>query len=567
MNKIVRLIILMNMFFYAFTTSNVALANDVDRVSDKFALAETGSVRLDGWLGEKLQLCLDNRVMAQDITRVIKPFRDRIEADYGGFRCEYWGKWFSSAALGYAYQPTDAHRAVIKEAVGQLLSTQSDDGYIGSYPLDKQLGGWDVWGRKYVLLGLIAYSDVSGDQKALDAACRAADYFMTQVGPGKANIADLGYPGWEGLPATSILEPFVLLYRRTGRSSYLEFAKWIVAQWDRPSALSDKGLRLVGQALVDTPPAKIGAPKAYEMMSCYEGLCELYRATGEDKYFKAALKMGKAIRQRERMVIGSGSNHELWCDGTRFQTETLEQPVETCVTATWSKLCCQLLRLTGDSAWADEMELSLYNALIGAMTPDGRWWAYYSPLRGERVASLYQHPEVGLSCCVASGPRALLLVPRWAIMRSKDGPVVNLYAPGEAIVKLEDGNEVTITQKTNYPEGELVNLTLTPKRPAHFALRLRIPAWSVKTELSVNGKAVKCQAGRYAVLEREWQKEDQVELRLDLRGRVIAAPSGAPEMAVMRGPVVLALDSRLVKAANTAVRLVVDDAGLVALKR
>lgn len=91
----------------------------------------------------------------------------------------------------------------------------------------------------------------------------------------------------------------------------------------------------------------------------------MFRITGERRYLEAALAFGQSLRKSEIMVHGSESNQELWCDGKRIQTELLEAPVETCVTATWMQLCHHLLRLTGDPAWADELENFLYNALLG----------------------------------------------------------------------------------------------------------------------------------------------------------------------------------------------------------
>lgn len=35
-------------------------------------------------------------------------------------------------------------------------------GYIGNYSEEAQLNQWDIWGRKYTALGLIAYYDLSG---------------------------------------------------------------------------------------------------------------------------------------------------------------------------------------------------------------------------------------------------------------------------------------------------------------------------------------------------------------------------------------------------------------------
>ena len=536
-----------------------------ETINDRLGLAPAGSVQLHGWIGDKIDLCLSNRVMRQDIGRLIKPFVVRQEKDGSGWRCEYWGKWFTSAALGYGYQPTAENRAVLNKAVRDLLATQTPDGYIGTYRADCHLGIWDVWGRKYVLLGLIAAYDQSGDRATLDAACRAADHLLAEAPPGKVNITATGIDVLKGLAPSSILEPMVLLYRRTGQQKYLDFANAIVADWGVSNKFTPHGLRLVENALAGVPPLKLGSPKAYEMMSCFEGLCELYRVTGQRCYRDAAVKFGQSIRQAERMIIGSGSNQELWCDGARTQTEVLEQPLETCVTVTWMKLCLQLLRLTGDSVWADELEISLYNALAGAMTPAGTWWSYFSPLTGQRVPSDEQHKDVGLSCCVANGPRGLLLTPSWSVMTSQAGPAINLYASGTFATKLADGSAVKIIQDTEYPVSDQISFTIIPEQKCRFTLSLRIPAWSRQTALSVNGEAVPCQPGTYAQLEREWSPNDKVVLHLDLRGRAISAPSGAPQLAVMRGPIVLALDNRLIPSQNIAVRLVTDDEGFVQL--
>lgn len=533
---------------------------------DALSFAPTGTVQLQGWIGDKLDSCLSHRVMSQDLDKLIKPFQERTEMDSAGWRCEYWGKWFTSAALGYAYQPTTENRAKLDQAVKALIETQTPDGYIGTYDADHHLGIWDVWGRKYVLLGLMADYDLTGNKAALDAACREMDFLIAEAPADKVNLTETGIDVLKGLAPSSILEPTVLLYQRTGQKRYLDFAENIVARWNLPNKFTPKGLRLIDDALAGVPPMKIGAPKAYEMMSCFEGLCELYRATGNRTYLDAVIQFAQSIRKNELMITGSASNQELWGDGTRFQTGILEQPMETCVTVTWMKLCSQLLRLTGDPVWADELEISLYNALLGAMTPGGDWWSYWCPLAGQRVPSPHQHSDVQLSCCVANGPRGLLLTPRWALMEEKDGPVVNLYAPGTSTARLTDGTDVKIVQETGYPVTDQTTLTVTPSRKCRFVLGLRIPAWSESTALTVNGNPVPCQPGTYARIDREWSPGDKVALTLDLRGRAVSAPSGAPEFAVMRGPIVLALDSRLTSPQNIAVRLQVDDTGHVALK-
>ena len=198
------------------------------------------------------------------------------------------------------------------------MATQTPDGYIGTYKRSAELSNWDVWGRKYVLLGLLAYYDLTGDRKSLDAACREADYTMGQIGPGKADIVKVGW--WTGLAPGSILEPIVLLYRRTGEKRYLDFANYIVNRWGEPG-----GPDLVRKAIDGVPvfrmfpgPAPVikdygdnGQSKAYEMMSCYEGLAELYRATGKPEYLEAVRRVYNNIDTTEitdpRLGFGLGA--------------------------------------------------------------------------------------------------------------------------------------------------------------------------------------------------------------------------------------------------------------------
>jgi DUF1680 family protein len=530
-------------------------------VADTMSLALPGTVQLQGWLGDKLNLCLNGRVWAQNPESLVAVIRNHH--DNGDWRGEYWGKWYSAAVLAYAWQPTPERRAQLEQVALEVIKSQGPDGYLGSYDEKDRLTVWDIWCRKYVLLGLLAAYDLTADKTALEAARRDADNLIDNLERRKIKLVEVGVAELKGVANSSIIEPMALLYQRTGDRKYLAFAQSIIAQWNAPYSTAPQGIHLLEKALAGAPPLQ---NHAYAIMSCFEGICELYRATGDRQYLDAAVRFGQSVRRHERMIDGSASNHELFCDGARSQTEFLEKPQETCATVTWIKLCSQLLRLTGDPVWADEMELSLYNAMIGAMTPGGEWFSYFTQLTGERVPSFIAHADLNLSCCVASAPRGMLLTPRWAVMTAPEGPVVNLYAPGNASVKLAGGGEVNIAQETDYPVSERIKLTISPTHKQRFTLKLRIPAWSQQTALAVNGEPVACKPGDYAKLEREWAPNDEVLLTLDLRGRALPAPSGAPQLALMRGPILLALDNRLVPATDTAVWLSTDAEGFVKLK-
>lgn len=294
------------------------------------------------------------------------------------------------------------------------------------------------------MLALLSEYKRTADPKVLDALVKCADNIMANVGDGKRiNNICLGW--WYGLVSSSILEPFVGVYKYTGDKKYLDYAEWIVSCWATSKLKPD----LLNKGLANTPVVKMFAPrksvvkiyqdggesKAYEMMSCYEGLIELYRATGNEDYKKAVLNTARQIAEREITAIGSGSIWERWVDGKFLQQEDSPYWMETCVSTTWIKLCAQLLRLSADPVYADYAELAAYNALAGAQGADGKWWSYFAPLKGARNPSPEQ-VKMHISCCVASGPRGLFILPKIAYTAdSSDGLYVNFYENGEA--KLE----------------------------------------------------------------------------------------------------------------------------------
>jgi DUF1680 family protein len=542
-NKVTYLMILFLFCAWHILTAQVIVKQDI------LSPAILSSVKIEGIIGQRIDSCIKNGVMAKKYELYTIPFRDKLD-NGGGFAGEFWGKWFTSAALGYGYQPMKVYKSILDKSVSALLETQGPDGRISSYSKEQDFGFWDIWGRKYVLLGLIADYDQTGNKAALETACRATDALIEIAGPGKKKLTETGMQVLEALSSNSILEPVVLVYERTGNKKYLDFAQYIVKLWSEPSKYNPKGIRLIEEALKGTDPISIAAPKGYEMMSCYEGLCELYRVTGDKRLLDAVVKFGKSVLKKEIMIVGSGSSGELWCDGANRQTQMLEEPMETCVTVTWMKLCYQLLRLTGNPVWADQMEISLYNALFGAMIDNGRWWAYYSPLCGERMPSPMQVAVCRSSCCVANGPRGMLITPAWSVMKDKEGPVINLYSSGNWSQMLKNGTELKITQETDYPVNNGIQITVDLPKTELFTISLRIPAWSKHTKIRVNNEEVSCQAGSYAQLKREWKKGDKIQLEFDLRGRIIRAPGSVNDLAVMRGPIVLALDNRMVKNDN-----------------
>ncbi len=171
-----------------------------------------------------------------------------------------------------------------------------------------------------------------------------------------------------------------------------------------------------------------------------------------------------------------------------------------------------------------------------------------------------------MNCCVANGPRGLMLLPTLAVMRGADGPVVQFYEKGTATIPLASGKTVRLEFHGDYPFRARQEIVVRPEGTQTFTLTLRIPAWSRQTELEINGEeASGATPGKYARLTRTWQPGDRVRLTFEMPVHVVRDPGGSGQVAVMQGPIVLALDKRisLPQRGITAATIMADARGIV----
>ena len=511
--------------------------------SDLLKTIPQNHLKLGGHIGKQTDLIINNRVLAQDYDYLVEPFRHKNETHL--WQMEFWGKWMLGAVAAWKYTHDAELMDHMSKSVSSIIDTQLPNGYIGNYPVENQLTNWDIWGRKYVLLGLLRYHDITNDKKALKSARKEADYLLSQIGPGLTNIIETG--NYHGMASSSILEPMMILYNKTKDQDYLNFAKYIVNQWETPD-----GPQLIAKALAGIHvaerfphPEKWFSPengqKAYEMMSCYNGLLDLYKVTGNPDYLKAVEMTVQDIIDEEINIAGSGTSFESWCHGKEQQTRATFHTMETCVMTTWMKLNYDLLSLTGNPSYADHIETTYYNALLASTRVGASEIAMYSPLMGYRGDSNRQC-GMDINCCSANGPRGYMIMPRYAIMTSYNGIYINLYTNISAIIALPSKNIIALEQKTSYPEGNQIQISINPDKSEKFTLALRIPEWSMQNSLYVNGEKIeKVNPGAYVKITRRWEKGDKIELQLDLRGRLVALNGYS---AILRGPLVLARDSR-----------------------
>ena len=500
------------------------------------------NVRIDGYVGNRINNSIANITMPVDIDLLVQPFRTQDETQ-NRWQCEFWGKWVQGAIASYRYHVDDTLYEKIEKSVTLMIALQLPNGYIGNYDKEHQLQGGDVWGRKYTTLGFLKWYDLTGDKKALDAACRLIDYTITQLGPSATPVYTTGC--YKGMASGSILEPVVMLYNVTKNKKYLNFAEYLAYSLDEvggPQLITLADTRLDRRFPVDESDwwSNDNGQKAYEMMSCYVGFLELYKVTGETRYLDAVEKVVKRIMDEEINICGSGAASECWFGGKQRQTEPNIDAMETCVTFTWMQLNKRLLEITGKPVYAENIEKSIFNALLASMKCDGTEIVKYLPLEGFRMGADGQC-DMPLHCCNANAPRAFAMIPRYAY-RVQDGAVdVNLFTPSSAEVKVGK-NVVKLTMTTDYPQKGNSEITVKCKKKLAFAIRVRIPKWAEDVYIQVNGNSINgVVAGEYAVIDRTWNNGDKVTINFEMTPQLVMLNN---HQAIIRGPITLARDSR-----------------------
>ncbi len=492
--------------------------------------------------------------------KFVEVFTENSDDHDIGWRCEYWGKMMRGACLTYRYHGDEELYAMMEYAVRELLKVQREDGRFSTYSEGAQFNGWDLWGRKYVLTGMMHFIDISKDEELkaqiLDAICRHADYIVERIGEGEGQTSILKTSNhWLCLNSCTILEPFIDLYKRTGKQSYLDFAEYIIGLG------GCAGGNLIELALKDElAPFEYPVNKAYEMMSFFEGLVAYYELTGKEEYLDAVLKFVEKINETDVTVIGcSGCTHELFDHSSIMQTEYNEvQMQETCVTVTWMRLLTRLHLLTGKVEYVDRIERSAYNALYGSINTKNQFglsieegllvdpviFDSYSPLynnrRGLATGGFKRFRTGGFyGCCACIGSAGTGIFPLIGALRSENGIVINEAFEGIISTSTPRGKSLTLNAISDYPVGDKYALAVFLEESEKFEILIRIPDWCDEATLTVGDEIKKVYPG-YVSIDRVWCDGDTVELELPhhlkssyLNGKV----------AYTYGPIVLARDA------------------------
>lgn len=535
-------------------------------IPNRYEYLPNGAAQYDGAADGYVKFTTEHQLMNADTwVDFVRVFRTDSDAETGAWRCEYWGKMMRGAVLTYMVNKDEALYRVLEDTVLDLLTTQREDGRFSTYPADKQLFGWDMWGRKYVLTGLLHFARVCRDEtlksRILAALCRHADAILASVGEGEGKVSITTTSSfWGGVNSCSILEPMIDLYTFTGDERYLDFARYIL------STGGCKDGDLIALALTgETMPYQYPEVKAYETMSFFEGVLAYYQVTGEEKYLAAVTKFVEAVAKTDITVIGcSGCTHELFDHSTKKQTQYSAGIMqETCVTVTWIRLLARLHLLTGDVRYMDRVEQSAFNALYGSVNEHlnqqmisydrGRRKVYisglpfdsYSPLyygrRGVGIGGLQMFSFGGYyGCCACIAAAGIALVPLCAAVQGEGELSINLPLSGRVSASTSSGQPFVLTATSAYPKAMDYIARVSLAQPETFSVRLRVPSFCENACVMVNGERVAVKiADGYATICREWCDGDELLLTADFTLRAVSLNG---RTAFVYGPLTLARD-------------------------
>ncbi|MGN0149515.1 MAG: beta-L-arabinofuranosidase domain-containing protein [Clostridia bacterium] len=590
-------------------------ANYPRLTQDKFFTDYDNSYGYYGFINDTFRFVEDFQLLKPKLwQRFVNQFRHDADGGDAGWRGEYWGKMMRSACFVYSYTKNDDLYKILLNTVEDMISSADNTGRISSYAIEKEFDGWDIWCRKYVLLGMQYFLEICKDtvftEKIIASMKSQANYIIDKIGnqEGKKPITS-ATRHWRGLNSSSLLEPIVRLYSLTGDKKYLDFAKYIV-DCGGTDVVNIFELAYKNEFY----PYQYPVTKAYEMTSCFEGLLEYYRITGEDWYRIAILNFADKILESDFTVIGCcGCTHELFDHSTVRQANTNNGEImqETCVTVTLMKFFYQLNLLTGNSKYADAFEISLYNAYLGAINteqvieptlakehPD--WnieplpFDSYSPLtagtRGNGIGGLkLMNDNHYYGCCACIGSAGIGLVPKLQLLTTENGFVMNLFINGTVETKTPCGNKIIFETETEYPKSREIKIEINSEQPEEFELLIRNPYWSGETEIYVNDEKIDVSEG-YTYINRIWKSGDKVKLLLDMRTKAIYPipygeqilmnkviwghnymvstydkedPIAHKHVALRRGPIMLAQENRLGYSVDKPISIKVNADGTV----
>lgn len=444
----------------------------------------------------------------------------------------------------------------VRDVAELVAAVQEPDGYLNTMfgRPGQELRYTDfAWGHELYCYGHLIQAAVarirSGVRDLLvEVAVRAADHVCEQFGPGGRAVVG-GHPEIE--PA------LVELYRATGERRYLETARELVNRRGSGTLPDIEFGRAYYQD--DVPVRSAGTLRGHAVRALYLAAGALDVAVEDDDgelLSAVADQYRNGLARRTYLTGGMGSHHQDEAFGEDYELPPDRAYSETCAGVGSVMVAWRLALATGDLAWSDVIERTLYNVIATSPSASGDAFFYANPLQvrrpGEvsdpneqspRAGSQLRAPWFDVSCCPTNVSRTLAQLATYVATISQEGLAIHQFMPCRIESEVGAAGRVVVEIETGYPYDGDVVVRVVEAGGGEWELALRVPAWAGGSAL-LDGQPV---AGQVARLKRRFSAGDMVRLTLPMAARVVRARSEVDAVrgciAVERGPFVLAAES------------------------
>jgi len=546
------------------------------RVKDKFWAKRLQQVR-EVVIPYQWQ-ALNDKIPAAEPSHAIENFRiaaGRTDGEFYGwvFQDSDVAKWLEAVGYCLMNHSDQELERLADEVVELIANAQQRDGYLNTYfTIKEPAGRWanlrdnhEMYCAGHMMEAAVAYYEATGKRKPLDVVRRLADHIDATFGPepGKRR----GYPGHEEIELA-----LVKLYRATSEQRYLKLSKFFIDERGQQPHYYDIEARArednnpegrygkaYSQAHVPVREQTSAVGHAVRAMYLYCGMTGVAAETKDETLVTACKKLWDSVTKHQMYITGSiGSAVQ----GESF-TFDYDLPNDTAYTETCAAIglvfwAHRMLHLDVDRDYSDVMERALYNGVLSGISLDGKKYFYVNPLEvwpesyekrhDKRHADTVRQAWFDCACCPPNIVRLLASVAQYIYSKDEDTIYVHLFVGSEADCELAE-QQVSLTQRTEYPWKETVEITVRTETEVRFTLAIRVPGWCKNAEITVNGEDVKAAAVSrkgYARITRVWRSGDRVEILLPMPiERIHAHPAvraNAGKVAIQRGPVVYCLE-------------------------
>ena len=422
-----------------------------------------------GLLYEYRQKVIDNLIYKVDADVHADTYTVRENYDMYA-EPEFTGKYLDLCMKIYRTYKNETALANAKKVVDSIIKNQRADGFLGCLPEGKETLNFGVWNQAFTVLGLLSYYGGTGDERALEAACKCVSYVMNYFIEGNIDILDsLNY----GTQHISILYPLCKLYRLTEQKKFKEYILYIIQR------LKNSDLNFLDFEDV----LEIRSKKGIENFVVLLGILEYADIFDDSSAASSVEKYWQQIADTQIRNTGNGTINELWTENGNacmFLGEDIKAN-ETCVAVGWIELSLALFHLKQDVKYLNEVDKTLYNHILASIAEDGSDFAYYQPNFGKKL----KNTEVGMyKCCRYRGFTLFSYMDEMLYYEDQNNIIPMLYTSG--IYQSED---VEVLMETNYPFENHIKISVHSYREKQ--LKLRIPKNSKLVLLNIS----KCQVG------------------------------------------------------------------------